>query len=84
MDRAEEELGGLDILVNNAGLTTAKDFFFLITEQELDRLYAINLRGQYFCAQQAARCSSGRDEHLDHVRAVIPQQLEAVLQSFEG
>lgn len=47
-------LGRLDILVNNAGQSLAKDFFE-VTEQDFDNLYGINIRGQFFCAQQAAR-----------------------------
>lgn len=47
-------LGRLDILVNNAGVTLIKDFFS-VTEQDFDHLYGVNIRGQYFCAQKAAR-----------------------------
>ena len=54
VDRAIEFLGGLDILVNNAGITTR--FSFLdVTPQEFDRMYHLNTRGQFFCAQRAAR-----------------------------
>jgi NAD(P)-dependent dehydrogenase (short-subunit alcohol dehydrogenase family) len=54
VDQAIQFLGHLDVLVNNAGLTFHKDFF-TITEQEFDLIYAINIRGEYFCAQQAAK-----------------------------
>jgi NAD(P)-dependent dehydrogenase (short-subunit alcohol dehydrogenase family) len=53
-ERAEAGLGPVSILVNNAG-----DFFaapFLeITEEQWDRLLDINLKSQFFCAQEAAR-----------------------------
>jgi NAD(P)-dependent dehydrogenase (short-subunit alcohol dehydrogenase family) len=54
VNRAQAFLGRLDILVNNAGVTLAKDFFE-VTQQDFDYLYGLNIRGQYFCAQQAAR-----------------------------
>ena len=54
VENAYKFMGRLDILVNNAGQTMIKDFFS-ITEQDFDYLYGINIRGQYFCAQQAAR-----------------------------
>jgi NAD(P)-dependent dehydrogenase (short-subunit alcohol dehydrogenase family) len=54
VEDAYKFLGRLDILVNNAGLTMIKDFF-AVTEQDFDHLYGVNIRGQYFCAQKAAR-----------------------------
>lgn len=52
--RAIATLGGLDILVNNAGQTFAKSFYET-TPDEFERIYAINIRGQFFTAQAAAR-----------------------------
>ena len=53
VDGAADYLGRLDILVNNAGTTITKDFFE-VTQQDFDHLYHVNIRGQFFCAQQAA------------------------------
>jgi NAD(P)-dependent dehydrogenase (short-subunit alcohol dehydrogenase family) len=54
VDRAADELDGLDILINNSGVTRFVDF--LDTEPELfDDLFHLNIRGQFFCAQQAVR-----------------------------
>ena len=47
-------LGGLDGLVNNAGITTTIDFLE-VTEEQFNRSYNLNIRGQFFCAQQAVR-----------------------------
>jgi len=47
-------LGRLDVLVNNAGLS-AGGAFLTTTEEAFDRLYHINIRGEFFCAQEAAR-----------------------------
>ena len=54
VEGAIDFLGRLDILVNNAGVTAAKSFLE-VTPEEFDDLYHLNIRGQYFCAQRAAR-----------------------------
>lgn len=52
--RVEEHYGRLDILVNAAGVNIRKpaDAF---TEDEWDALFAVNLKGAFFAAQEAAR-----------------------------
>ena len=54
MEAAVHELGGLDVVVNNAG-TTARCPFLDVTPEIFDRIYAINARGTFFCAQRAAK-----------------------------
>jgi len=54
VDEAAAFLGGLDGLVNNAGITTTIDFLD-VTEEQFNRSYNLNIRGQFFCAQQAVR-----------------------------
>jgi len=51
---AVEEFGQLDILVNNAGIAPFKPFLEL-TEEDWDQVLDINLKGQFLCAQAAAR-----------------------------
>ncbi|MGL4649472.1 MAG: SDR family NAD(P)-dependent oxidoreductase, partial [Caldilineaceae bacterium] len=63
VDEAAEFLGGLDGLVNNAGVTTTIDFLE-VTEEQFDRLYQLNIRGQFFCAQQAVRHMVARGQAL--------------------
>jgi NAD(P)-dependent dehydrogenase (short-subunit alcohol dehydrogenase family) len=53
-EAAVGELGCLDIVVNNAG-TTARCPFLDVTPEIFDRVYAINARGTFFCAQRAAK-----------------------------
>jgi len=48
------QLGRLDILVNNAGLEI-KQPFLEVTEENYDRVLAVNLKGAFFCAQAAAQ-----------------------------
>ncbi|GAB4540727.1 MAG: SDR family NAD(P)-dependent oxidoreductase [Anaerolineae bacterium] len=47
-----EHFSGLDILVNNAGICPLRDFSE-VTEEEWDRVMAINLKGAFFCCQAA-------------------------------
>ena len=49
-----ERFGCVDILVNNSGVTLARSFFEL-TADDWDMVHEINLRGMFFCAQEAAR-----------------------------
>jgi NAD(P)-dependent dehydrogenase (short-subunit alcohol dehydrogenase family) len=54
VDEVAEALGGLDILVNNAGVTRA-DHFLNVSEATYNELFDLNMRGYFFCAQQAVR-----------------------------
>jgi NAD(P)-dependent dehydrogenase (short-subunit alcohol dehydrogenase family) len=63
VDEATAFLGGLDGLVNNAGITTTIDFLD-VTEEQFNRSYNLNIRGQFFCAQQAVRHMVERGREL--------------------
>ncbi|MDR3633232.1 MAG: SDR family oxidoreductase [Isosphaeraceae bacterium] len=52
-DEATRRLGKIDILVNNAGVFFTKPLAE-VTEEEFDRLFAVNVKGAYFCCQRAA------------------------------
>lgn len=52
--RVVAELGGLDILVNNAGVESIIPLLE-ITPEEWERVTHINLKGEFLCAQAAAR-----------------------------
>jgi glucose 1-dehydrogenase/3-oxoacyl-[acyl-carrier protein] reductase len=51
---AAEALGGLDILVNNAGVTRTLEFLDT-TPAVYDEVFNLNMRGYFFCAQEAAK-----------------------------
>jgi NAD(P)-dependent dehydrogenase (short-subunit alcohol dehydrogenase family) len=63
VDEAAAFLGGLDALVNNAGITTTIGFLD-VTEEQFNRSYNLNIRGQFFCAQQAVRHMVERGREL--------------------
>lgn len=53
-DQVIAKYGRLDILVNNAGIYEPKPFLEM-TEKEWDKTLDINLKGQFLCAQRAAK-----------------------------
>jgi NAD(P)-dependent dehydrogenase (short-subunit alcohol dehydrogenase family) len=53
-DEIIKQFGRLDILVNNAGIYFPKPALE-ITEEEWDKMIDINLKGQFLCAQRAAK-----------------------------
>ena len=53
-DEVVKKFGRLDILVNNAGIFFPKPALE-ITEDEWEKIIHINLKGQFFCAQRAAK-----------------------------
>ncbi|MCC7451279.1 MAG: SDR family oxidoreductase [Anaerolineae bacterium] len=54
VDEAAAFLGGLDGLVNNSGVTLTLGFLDT-TEDHFNKIYNLNIRGEFFCAQQAVR-----------------------------
>jgi 3-oxoacyl-[acyl-carrier protein] reductase len=53
-DACFEKFGKLDILVNNAGVMFTKPVVE-VGEEEFDRLFAVNVKGAFFCCQEAAK-----------------------------
>ncbi|WP_153504220.1 glucose 1-dehydrogenase [Cumulibacter manganitolerans] len=54
VDTAVERYGRLDVLVNNAGIETRQSLLET-TEEDYDKLMAINVKGPYFGSQLAAK-----------------------------
>ncbi len=56
----DREFGQLDAFVNNAGILFPHARFTDISEMQLDRMIAVNFKGAYLAAQEAARRLSTR------------------------
>ncbi|KAG5933085.1 hypothetical protein E4U53_001092 [Claviceps sorghi] len=54
MDDAVRHFGGLDIVCSNAGIESFGHFAH-VTEEEFDRVFSLNTRGQFFVAREAYR-----------------------------
>ena len=74
IDMTFERFGGLDILVNNAGICPMSGFDE-ITDEEWDRVLAINLRGAFICSQVALPHlrRSGRQGRIINIVSVAGQ-----------
>lgn len=55
----EQDLGPVRILVNNAGISHVGTVEST-TEEDLDRVYSVNVKGVYLCLQAAVRTMKGR------------------------
>ncbi|MGH6946016.1 MAG: glucose 1-dehydrogenase [Kiloniellales bacterium] len=49
----ERAFGGLDILVNNAGVSHSRKGLLEVTEEEFDRIFAVNVKAIYFATLAA-------------------------------
>ncbi|HVU94470.1 MAG TPA: glucose 1-dehydrogenase [Puia sp.] len=57
---ADEQLGGVDVLVNNAGCETV-DHALDLDLKDWDRIFNVNLRGAFICAQEAGKRMVAQD-----------------------
>ena len=60
--QVDETLGGLDILISNAGIGGEVKPILEQSEQELDQVLSVNLKGAFLCARQAARRMIGQGQ----------------------
>lgn len=51
--KIQEKFGKIDVLVNNAGISGANKPTHEVSEQEWDRLMAVNVKGVFFCTKHA-------------------------------
>lgn len=73
--RAVDELGGLDVLVSDAG-TEAFGALDTLTAEDFQRVFALNVGAQLFCARAAAVMGDGG-------RTVLTSSVSARIAVFE-
>jgi len=75
--RTLDEFGTLDILVNAAGIALAPKPLLETTPEDFQRIFAINLKGVWHCAQVAARemlkRRSGRIINIASIAGKVPR-----------
>ena len=54
-DYVLKKYGTIDIMVNNAGITHLPKPLEEVSEDEFDKVFAVNVKGQFLCAKAAAR-----------------------------
>jgi glucose 1-dehydrogenase len=86
VDAAVGALGAIDILVNNAGVTLTRPFLETKPEQ-FDRIYNINIRGQWLCAQRAVQhmgAAGGAIVNITSVHAIAGMAGHSVYAGTKG
>lgn len=63
------QFGQVDVLVNNAGIDIIKPALEL-SEAEWDKILAVDLKGQFFCAQAAAKQMSSRGGSIINISSI--------------
>ena len=77
IDETVARFDDLDILVNNAGITGRDGPFLELSQEQWDRIIAVNQTGVFMCSQAAARVMArkggGNIIHITSVNAFVPQ-----------
>ena len=70
MAKAAELLGDLNVVLHNAGVID-REKFLSVREEEWDRIFAVNVKGAYFCCQAAANFYLAAHENADFKGKII-------------
>ena len=65
-----EAYSRVDVLVNNAGISVSSDFLD-VSEEDFDRVLAVNLKGAFLCGQTVARQMVEQVEAGDEPGAIV-------------
>jgi 3-oxoacyl-[acyl-carrier protein] reductase len=74
VEAIEDYLGAIEVLVNNAG-AVSRQAFLDVSLDELDAVFATNVRGVFYLSQLVARRMAGRGRGaIIHVSSILAQQ----------
>ncbi len=85
MDKVVAELGGLDILVNNAGIG-GEGLALDISIEDFDQTFAVNVRGLFFAAREAARrmIAAGVEGRIVNIASIASHTVLPGLSAYCG
>lgn len=85
MDQVVAELGGLDILVNNAGIG-GEGLALDISIEDFDQTFAVNVRGLFFAAREAARrmIAAGVEGRIVNIASIASHTVLPGLSAYCG
>jgi NAD(P)-dependent dehydrogenase (short-subunit alcohol dehydrogenase family) len=85
LDRVIAELGGLDILINNAGVG-GEGLALDVPIEEFDRAFAVNVRGTFVCAREAAKrmIASGTEGRIVNIASIASHTVLPGLSAYCG
>jgi len=85
LDRVIAELGGLDILINNAGVG-GEGLALDVPIEEFDRAFAVNVRGTFVCAREAAKrmIAAGTEGRIVNIASIASHTVLPGLSAYCG